>query len=59
MPPETPVVLPLEDPTAAIAVLELVQVPPGEADESDTMAPSQKLSGPVMGAGEAITVTTR
>jgi len=52
----TPVTIPVEEPTVATEVVLLVQVPPGEASVSATVAPSQIAAIAPITAGIAFTV---
>lgn len=58
MPADIPVTRPEVPETAAIAVLLLLQDPPGVAFESNVDEPAQTVLLPVIAAGAVITVTT-
>ena len=58
VPALTPVTMPVEDPTTATAVLELLHVPPEVALLSDVLAPIQADRVPIMGAGNGAMVMT-
>ena len=57
LPAVTPVTVPVSEPTLAIAVLLLVQVPPPVVVLSVVDEPAQTDEAPVIGAGPADTVT--
>ena len=48
MPAETPVTIPVEEPTVAIAVLLLLQCPPDVESLSDLVEPTHTLAVPLM-----------
>jgi len=52
----TPVTMPLEEPTVAIDVLPLLQVPPGVVELNVMLRPIQTDPGPVIAAGSGFTV---
>ena len=56
VPAETPVTIPVEEPTVAIAVLLLLQCPPAVESISVVVAPAQTLALPTMPVS-AVTVT--
>lgn len=55
---ETPVTIPVLDPTVATAVLLLLQLPPGTASDNNVVEPKQATNMPVIVPGVAVTVTT-
>ena len=55
-PDATPVTIPLADPTEAMNGLLLVHVPPVVASASEMVNPIHTAEGPVMAAGERLTV---
>ena len=54
----TPVTVPDADPTVATVILLLVHVPPVGEELNVVEVPSQIANVPVIGPGEAFTVTT-
>jgi hypothetical protein len=57
-PATIPLTTPVEDPTVAMAGLLLTQAPPVVVVLSTVVDPTQTFAGPVIGAGNAFTVTT-
>ena len=57
VPADTPVTMPEDEPTVAMDGLPLLQVPP-PLHERMMVEPTQTLPEPVMGPGDALTVTT-
>ena len=57
VPPLTPLTIPVTDPTVAIAVLLLLQVPPVVVSLKVVVAPGHVLGTPVIGPGDGFTVT--
>jgi len=57
VPAEPPVTTPVSEPTAACAVLVLLQVPPDVAELTAMDEPTQTEPGPVIPLGNAFTVT--
>lgn len=57
VPAVTPVTIPVPDPTVAIPVALLLQVPPGVRSLSVIVAPIQTWLSPVIGFGEELTFT--
>jgi hypothetical protein len=57
LPVDSPVTIPVEEPTIAISVLPLLQVPPTERSLSDVVVPVQILVAPVIKPGSGLTVT--
>ncbi len=55
VPADTPVTMPLEVPTVAIAVFPLLQVPLGVTSLRLVVKPTHMLSRPVIGAGSGLT----
>ena len=55
----TPVTMPVDAPTVALAALLLVHVPPPGVDVSVVDVPIQAVSVPPIAPGAAATVTTR
>jgi hypothetical protein len=58
MPGETAVTIPVSEPTVAIEVLLLLQVPPGVILLKFAVVPTQADKGPVIRAGSGFTVIT-
>jgi hypothetical protein len=56
--PETPVTMPLDEPTVALPVALLVHVPPASALDSVVVAPWQTVVVPVIAAGNGFIVTS-
>ena len=59
MPAETPVTIPVEEPTVAIAVLLLLQWPPAVESVSGLVEPTQTIVVPVMLCMEDVAVTVK
>ena len=57
VPADTPVTIPVPEPTVATMILPLVQVPPPTSDNA-VVAPIQTPKTPVMGGGPEDTVIT-
>jgi len=57
VPPVTPVTIPDDEPTVALAVLLLVHVPPAGVDVSVILAPGQAIDGPAIGVGGAFSTS--
>lgn len=57
VPPETPETMPLMEPTVAIPVLPLVQMPPVGDDVKAVVEPEHTLVAPVMLPGDVLTDT--
>jgi hypothetical protein len=57
-PPATPVTIPLDEPTVALATVLLVHVPPASVLESAVVAPTHTVDVPVIAAGNGSTVTS-
>jgi len=57
VPVATPETTPVDDPTVAALVFELLHVPP-PASVSDIVVPTHTEDAPVIGAGSALTVNT-
>jgi len=57
VPPDTPVTIPLDEPTVAFAPWLLNQVPPASVLDSVVVAPWHTVSVPVIAAGNGFTVT--
>lgn len=58
VPVSIPDTIPLEDPIAAMALLLLVQTPPGVALDSVVVPPMHRFESPAIGLGDGITVNT-
>ena len=56
-PATTPVTIPVDAPTVALAVLRLAQVPPPRGSLNVAVAPWQRLKVPVIGPGAGLSVT--
>jgi hypothetical protein len=52
-----PLTIPLDEPTVAIAILLLLQVPPGVASDKVVVCPTHTLGVPVIGVGGVTTFT--
>jgi hypothetical protein len=57
-PEETAVTMPEEPPTVAMAVLLLLQVPPGVLFDKLVVPPTQTVAAPEMNEGDGLTVST-
>ena len=57
-PVSTPVTMPVEEPTVAVPVALLLQVPPAGISPSAVVSPWHTESVPVIADGSALTVTT-
>ena len=57
-PPATPVTIPEEEPTVAIVISPLLHVPPPETSDNVMNWPTHTEFGPVIFAGNGLTVTT-
>lgn len=55
---DTPVTMPVLDPTVATAVLLLLQLPPDTEFDKFVVEPRHAINIPVIGAGVVVTVTT-
>jgi hypothetical protein len=59
VPADTPVTIPVEDPTVATEALLLLHVPPVVASLSDIVRPAPTVLPPLIAAGAGLMVTTR
>lgn len=57
-PAPTPVTTPVDEPMVATEVLLLLQVPPGVTSARVMVEPAQTAEGPVIVAGNGLTVST-
>ena len=59
MPALTPLTIPVDEPTVALEVLLLLQVPPDVALLSEVVLPAQTTAVPVIAPGTGFTVAVR
>ena len=56
VPADTPLTIPVSDPTVAVSILLLLHAPPGTTSVNIKLAPAQTTDAPVIGPGDKLTV---